>query len=125
MKCRICGSDSHLLKQCRNASPAQLVYQISSISANEKDQMDNDDILNHLQNIPDQQWYGEATEDDGTNIMEIEDSDDEMPDVLYATLADNSVRHELGKTKTEKEAQVFFADKGDTGFDGIVLDHGA
>ena len=129
MRCRSCGSDTHLLRQCKSASPAQLIHHISAISSDQKDQMNEEDMLDELQNLPDEEWFVDVSEDDGRDIMEDREEDDRqidsLQDVLYADLADVADKHELCPMNTEEGSKVMYARSEKTDFDGIVMDHGA
>ena len=121
MKCRGCGSDSHLLRHCKSASPAQLVYHLSKID--DTDQNNVERVLDRLQKYTDEQWFGKESESEG-DFNDVAEIADEAQDVLYASLADESVKHAICPDLT-KEIENFFEEQTEDPFEGIIMDHGA
>ena len=96
-----------------------------STFANESENtIDATSILDALQDMNDDEWYGDASEDAGPVITDDEPADDSQ-EVLYTQLSHNATQHELCSQIGIEKAEVLIETKTDTEFDGIVMDHGA
>ena len=98
---------------------------MTEMADNPEVQTKMESILDEIQSMPYEQWYGHASEDEGTDHAKGDNETNNSQDVLYADLAETAVRHELCPVRTKEESKILHGNAEDPEFDGTVMDHGA